>query len=375
MTGRDIYLPGKVNGICTEGVNAINILIYGDNSAAGLNLIPGFNSLGCSVDYVSNFDPKRGYFVSIPIKSGKTKNVRRISGFVNTLLLQFRLKKRYDLIIMANPFIAPFVLNNWVFRMLRERTDNLFWWITTCDTKMTLWSKVNNKPLCQICNKERGTIDQCPKFTSKGLEVERRVAECVDEIIPCGYEYASGHSSEKGNLKIIPLSSSITKGQHTNVAARDASKIKFYHGGDSIWKGSDVINHAFSSRAKKWDTKADFDYGKYLKLDEYIPFISNQDVVVDQLYNKSFGVNSIIIMQMGGLLLAGDTEKYEAFSGQPPAPYVRLSGEYDDLIEKIDDVVLNWKYYSEIRAEGPRYVEKHFSPVVIAQKFIERMKR
>ena len=354
----------------------MNILIYGDNSAAGMNLIPGFEELGCSVDYISNFDPRRDYYTSITIRSGKSKIVRRISGVVNSILLPLKLKKKYDMIIMVNPFIGPFLLSDWVFRMLKDRTENLFWWITTCDTKMRLWSKDNNKILCQKCNLEKGTLDECPKFNEIGIEFDRRVEVYVDEVISCTYEYAAGRVNTKKDIKIIPLSTSIYQNHSPCMEPGNVkqNKILFYHGAQSLFKGSDVIEEAFCYGEKRWSNKADFDIGSYMKLKNYISYILNKDVIVDQLYNRSFGVNSLLIMQSGRLLLAGDTDNYEVFNSQPPAPVVRLNGKYDNLTEKIDDIMSNWNYYSEMRAEGPAYVQKYHSPLVVAQQFLEKIK-
>jgi hypothetical protein len=355
----------------------MNILIYGDNSAAGLNLIPGFEKLGYEVDYVSNEDTKRNYYISIPIRSGKSKIMRRTSGIVNSLTLPLKLKKKYEIVIIANPFIGPYILSNIVFRTLRERTNNLFWWITTCDTRMRLWSDLNNKPLCEKCNEGRGTRNHCPKFNEQAIKYESRIEEYVDEIIPCGLEYASGHLMENKDIKIIPLSASIISNEpkkNNSLNTRMGSKLKFYHGADSIWKGSDVIGEAFSSLQKKWPSKANFNLGKYMQLKEYLSFVHEQDIIIDQLYNKSHGVNSLLIMQSGKLLVSGSCEQYESFTGQPQAPMVRLNGEYSNLVEKIDDIISNWDHYLDMRAEGPHYVDKYFSPVVIAKKFLQRIK-
>jgi len=354
----------------------MNILIYGDNSAAGKNLIPGFEGLGYTVDYVSNTDPRRGYDIDIAIRSGKSKIVRRTSGIINSILLPLKLKKKYDMIIMVNPFIGPFLLSDWIFKMLRDRTENLFWWITTCDSKMRLWSKENNATLCQRCNVERNTLDECPKFNEIGIEFDRRAEVYVDEVIPCSFEYAAGHVSAKKDIKIIPLSTSILPNHSSCIDSGNAkqNKILFYHGAQSIFKGSDVIKEAFCYGEKRWGNKADFDIGSFIKLENYILYILNKDVIVDQLYNMSFGVNSLLIMQSGRLLLAGDTDNYEVFNSQPPAPVVRLNGKYDNLTEKIDDIMSNWNYYSEMRAEGPAYVQKYHSPLVIAQQFVEKIK-
>ncbi len=352
----------------------MNILIYGDHSAAGLNLIPGFNSLGCSVDYVSNFDPKRGYFVSIPIRTGKSKNVRRISGFINSLLLPIRLKKKYDLIILPNPFAGPFMLSDWVFKMLRNRTQNLIWWAITCDTKMRIWREPRDTPLCQACNKQRGTVNNCPKFNDTGIKFERIVESYVDEIIPCALEYADGRFAENPDLKIIPLSTSITSKKPKNIDIGPKDKINFYHGANSIFKGSDVIGQAFSYGEKKWNKNANFNLAKFLPLDEYISFIYSQDAIVDQLYNESFGVNALLIMQTGSLLLVGNTEKFESFTHQNEAPIVRLTGELSNLEDSIDDIILKSDYYNEMRLSGPAYIEKYHSPSVIAKQFLDRIK-
>ncbi|MDB9733867.1 hypothetical protein OAB15_03690 [Porticoccaceae bacterium] len=338
-------------------------------------MIPGFEKLGCSVDYVSNFDPKRGYRVSIPLKQGSSKNFRRISGFVNSLLLPLKLKKNYDMIVMANPFVGTFLLSDWTLRMLRDRTQNLVWWITTCDTKMRVWEKSKDSLLCQRCNIQRGTLDTCPKLSDVGIEFDRRVELYADQIIPCALEYAEGRLSENSSIKIIPLSTSLVANQYLNVRGSDNNKLSFYHGANSIWKGSDVIGDAFSYGASKWDDKANFDLGKFVELKKYISLVAKQDVVVDQLYSKSFGVNALLVMQTGGLLLVGDTQKFETFNLQAAAPIVRLNGELNNLQDNIDNIMSNWSYYSEVRAHGPEYAKTYFSPTVIAQQFIERIKR
>ena len=353
----------------------MNILIYGDNSAAGLNLIPGFEEFGFEVDYVSNDDCKRGYFVSIPLRVGKSKLVRKTTGIVNSLKLPIILKKKYEIIIMANPYIGPLSLSKFVLQILRNRTSNLYWWITTCDSKMRLWSKTNNKVLCQKCNKGRGTVDVCPKYNPHLIKFENRVADFVDKIIPCSFEYASGHIFNKNNkfndIKVIPLAVSSRISFNKKICDDSSSNIKFYHGAESIFKGSDIIKNAFNSFFKSYENNVTFHYGSYMKLDQYIDFIAYQDVIIDQLYNKSFGINALLVMQSGRLLIAGDCQQFESFIGIKPAPMVRLNGDYENLVEKLEETISDWNYYSDLRKEGPNYVAKYFSPKVIARKFLD----
>ncbi len=105
-------------------------------------------------------------------------------------------------------------------------------------------------------------------------------------------------------------------------------------------------------------------YGEYIKL------LLEQDVIVDQLFNKSLGVNSLLSLARGKILVAGDAMLGCNAYNIPLPPMIScdpsvsgLERSMRCLLDNYDDMVFN---PDNARA----YVETYHSPKLVAQKFV-----
>ncbi len=339
-------------------------------SGAAMNLKLGFKFIGCDVVHVGYKNIFRE--IEPDINLSKYNGVK---GAIDRILksINFVLFDNYDFVIFTRYWEFPFYnnyLNEYLFRTLKKSTNFIFFWSLSCDFIVRNDFKVTS-PLCANCLKYDQQSTICKYETKQSIKKELDFKRYIDMIVPGSIEYADAYKNELNVSKqIIPISIFINKSE--NIFTTEnllKNKLKIYHSiSRNGFKGSELMLNAL----RKYKGLDNFE----LILDEKVPYethkinIINSNVVIDQLYNRSFGMNSLLTLISNRLLIAGDINDILInlnIKDQPP--YLPIN-QYDlnSTYEFLND---NKYRLIEMSNSGRDYVSKHFNSISAAQNFIK----
>jgi len=351
-------------------MSKLRVLIVGEMSSAAANLKDGFMVLGHNVAHIGNSNLFRQNPPEINLGEfpGMRGRFDKVYKSINTLILQ-----SWDMVIFARGYKFPYVarpVNDFLFNILKNNSGLLVFWALGCDPIVRKFQKDTN-PICVPCLKYDQKSDNC-KYESTALTKQSIwFKEKVDVIVPGGYSYYLAYKSKpkvQNTLIPIPVGQNILGSSGKNVFD---GKIKIYHAKSRIgFKGSGYFLDAIEKHMQL-KSKIDVVIQDRVPLDDHIRFINNSNIVADQVFNQGFGVNSLLIMSMNRLLMAGDISGQTEILGIPEPPMVSVKPNVDSVFNVIDRVMTSPGYYLDLSMQGSEYISRYFSSRRSAQRFIE----
>jgi glycosyltransferase involved in cell wall biosynthesis len=338
----------------------MNILMLGDLSSFGKNIANGLASLGHDVTHAALQNGWRENQVQIRLNSERKSIFGKVITYKNCLDLLN--KSKYDLVLLMslNPF--PRLINKYIIERIIKRSTKTFICLATCDDSMWQWGKKENYSLCYPCliHDQKKLICGTAKYKKKDNEL----LNLVDLIIPFGYEYYHSHKHLKN----------ITTPFQLPVICGSAHKLKsinnFFHGLNRYgFKGTFIVEEVFNKLSRKNRDKTFTIEGK-LPYDKYVKVLNQQDVVVDQVLNKSFGMNALIAMSKGKVVVCSEVLDVDGnVKEEIPVVY---SGKDTFSVEKaLNNIINNPNSYLNLGNEARCYVKNYHSPSLVAKKIID----
>jgi len=141
------------------------------------------------------------------------------------------------------------------------------------------------------------------------------------------------------------------------------------------FKGTDVVLAAIEILKKK---RNDFEFSliQGLAWEKYIAAVSAADVVIDQVWSQSSGMNGLWLLGMGKVVLSGNTTLCKGyFSFGQENPIIDAPPEAQLLANKLESVFDNKQKIPALVEQGRNYVAKHHNHINIAQQHIDLWKR
>jgi hypothetical protein len=346
------------------------ILIIGEMSGAAMNLKLGFKFIGCDVVHVGYKNIFREIEPDINLSkyNGVKGAIDRIIKSVNFVLFD-----NYDFVIFTRYWEFPFYndyLNEYLFKILKRSTNYIFFWSLSCDYIVRNDFKYTS-PLCANCLKYDQQSTICKYETKQSVSKELVFKRYIDMIVPGAIEYADAYKNEPNVSKqIIPISIFIDNSETNFITYNKINdKLIIYHSiSRNGFKGSELMLNAL----RRYQGLNNFE----LKLEEKVPYekhkinIVNSNVVIDQLYNRSFGMNSLLTLISNRLLIAGGiSDLLINLDIKDEPPYLPIS-QYD-LNRTYEFLNNNKNSLIEMSNRGRDYVSKHFNSISAAQNFIK----
>lgn len=349
----------------------MRILIVGDFSSAGDFLRSGFEELGVSITHVAYQNGWRKNPVQFNLTSPYEGFIGRIHNYIKPFTLNNL--KGYDAVIFVDyfPFPRSFGINSLMVKRIQENNKRSYLWVTGCDSKMRNWGKIHNTPLCDPCLKYDLQSQTC--ICEGNAAAEEEFLKGIEKIVPASFEYTQSHLADTRLTKVVPLPVEVNPLWKKKAKDRN-SPIRFFHGLNRYgFKGTYLVEEVFSRAQKKFHGSAEFLIKGKMPYEEYTALMQEQDVVVDQLFNRSLGINSLLTMAQGKILVAGDPAEACNLLSNPLPPMVRLNEPLDIVLDSaISHIVENfYSEYSDYGEKGIEYVKTYHSPRLAAEKFME----
>lgn len=350
----------------------MRVLLIGEASGVHRNLKRGLTRLGIECRFLTHttaFPWEENDDVFAPRSRGMA------GGFVRNLapLLKIARLERYDVISFAQSLST--ILGRFTryadLPLLRRKARVLSYYATGCD-ELGIIRRNPDLPYrpCTSCLASGDAY-------SRGCEVERNpIYEQSMDRARRLFDFGASSMVEYGHVEpLFPLFRRIPlpvdSGDIAFTPARDRPRPSIVHTPTRRgFKGTATVLEAIE-RLRRARDDFEFQVVEGLSYPEYLERMRNADIVIDQVYSQSPGMNALEMMAAGKVVMTGATELGLAYHGfTEPGPF-DASPDPGQLAAGLGRLLDRKAELPELGATGRRFVERYHSPETIARKFVE----
>jgi hypothetical protein len=350
----------------------MKILLLGEFSAFHKNLQVGLREHGHDVTLASSgdgFKQVRGDINYPKIKSysftGKMKYRYKYFQFIKKI-------NNYDIVQLISPNIFPArgfpfkeafnslkTKNKKVF-LVAAGSDALYWTIAKKKMRYGPFSDVLKYDL----NKEKSSFQ-----SMYNLNRDTWIADNVDGIIPCAYEYKISYDSFSKIRNPIPIPLDLTsiklKVNKVN------NQVKIFHGLSRYgFKGTRHIESAFKKLNKKYGSLISLKIDGKMNLNSYLQVLDKANIIIDQVNTFSYGVNAVYGLAMGKVVMGGAEPECKEILDVDELPVINLLPNPDHIVEKVSKIIDEKESIVNIGNRSRIFVEKLHDCRKIAEKYL-----
>lgn len=353
----------------------MKILLLGEFSGFHSTLKSGLMSLDYNVTLASTGDAWKKFNRDISILPDfKNKNIEKVFRYLFPCI-NLKQLYGYDIVQFVNPAILSVInpFNAMMGRQIARHSEKIF--LSACgDDAYYLegLKKLRYGPLV-----DAKAID----YRGHKMPVEywwtqawnRELAEMVNGIIPVMFEYAQAYRGYP-NLKVrntIPLPVNLEQLKYVGCNVNKTKKIRVFHGlNREGFKGTRYVREAFSILEKRYSGCAEFIIEGHIPYNFYISYLSEFDIVVDQVNSYSCGLNGIIAMALGKVVVGGAEPESITELGATTSPVVNVSPNVADIVGKIGALIEARGMLESIGYESRVFSESYHDHIKVSKKYL-----
>ncbi len=358
----------------------MRILLIGEYSNLHWSLSEGLREVGHEVCVLSNGDFWKNYRRDISLVRGEG----RFAG-IKYLMDAIRLLPKmrgYDVVQLINPMFLELKAERIVpfYRYLRRHNKKIFlgafgmdalWVKAGTDKKTFRYSDFNigdktidNESTRELIADWSGTAKERLNYI---------IADDCDGIIAGMYEYHTAYKERYGyKLTHIPMPINL---DNSKPPKRDDKEIiKFFIGiqkGRSQYKGTDIMLRALMRVKENYSEKCEILKAENVPFDEYSSMIENCDVLLDQLYGYSPGMNALLALAKGKIVVGGAEEEYYQIIGEEQLrPMVNVLPQEEDVYKKLEQLIQRPENINRMQEDSYTLVKKHHNHRHVAEMYL-----
>ena len=207
-------------------------------------------------------------------------------------------------------------------------------------------------------------------------KLDKYVVNRVVKIIPGLYDYYFAYKNVGCNKlsEIIPLP--IDFDEKIKPIQFDQYPVKIFHGwqiGRDLRKGNDYFDLAVRNIIQKHPNKVSYEIISGLPYSEYIKKFSKAHIVLDQCISLDKGMNAVIGMREGKVVLSGlhsMTKDYYGLSDEKNLPLVDAAPVVEEIISELETLILNPVMLNNISKNALSFIETYHDTDIVVQKYI-----
>ncbi len=354
----------------------MKILLVGEFSGFYTTLKSGLDALGYDVTFASTGNTWRKFPKDISLLPNICTS-KKMEDFFRYFLPSFNLKKMYgyDVVQFINPAILspinPFnafmgrnIVKNANRSYLSAAGDDAFYLESIQQLRYNPLDDARN-----IDYKGRKLSIEYSWYRNWNIEL----VTLVNGVIPVMYDYAQAYRSKSVEplRNTIPLPIDLTKISYVGCGG-EGQKIRVVHGlNRSGYKGTNYVEEAFAILNRRYKECAEFIIQDKMPFDKYVTSLSGFDIIVDQVNSYSSGMNGLIGMALGKVVVGGaEPESLEEF-GLSHSPVINITPNVEDIVNKLSTLIDQRKTLSEIGYESRKFAEANHDHIEIAKKYIK----
>lgn len=373
----------------------MKILLIGEYSNVHWTLSEGLRALGHEVTVVSDGDGWKDYSRDIDLRRRHVNDPSAVNRYAGTVRYLFDLARvwptlrGYDIVQLINPvFLDLRAERLWPFyRFLRRHNHRVLlgafgidhFWVKVgmdCHTfrysDFNFGSELRDYPFMH-------TMINDWLHGPKG-ELNRRIADDCHGIITGLYEYEQCYRPfypEKTRFIPFPINrSALTSTATLDPAAHDTvPPLRCFIGIQrerSAYKGTDLMLHALRSLKQDYPDRIDIFEAENVPFARYQQMMNDSHVLLDQLYSYTPGMNGLLAMAKGLILVGGgEPEHYELLGEHELRPIINVQPNAQDVYDQIlhrllqatpDDI-------RRLQLDSIAYIRRHHDHIGVARRY------
>lgn len=362
----------------------MRILLIGEYSNVHWTLAEGLRSLGHEVCVVSNGDFWKNYRRDISLTRTTYSKFEGIAYLLKTYALLPKLRK-YDVVQLINPMFLELKAERIepIYRFLKKHNKKVFlcahgmdaYWVDVCTHKPYIFRysdfNIGDKPIINsYTNEQAADWQSTPK-----AHLNRNIAQDCNGIVAGMYEYHTAYRKEHSEkLTYIPFPIEKEKNEVVRFYTNDR-KLKFFIGiqkSRSIYKGTDIMLRALERVHKDYPNDCEILKAENVPFEEYSKMVNDCDILLDQLYGYSPGMNALLAMSKGKIVVGGAEEEcYQILDENELRPMINVTPDEEDVYNKLKWLIENKEQVPRLQQESIAFVEKHHLPQKVAKQYLD----
>jgi glycosyltransferase involved in cell wall biosynthesis len=356
----------------------MKILLLGEYSSLHNTLAEGLRILGHDVTVASDgckwmendrdinlFRSGHDFFNSIKYLNRVHNVFRKFKGYD---VVQINSPSFLDLKIKRNLSFYRFLLKNNAKVFLGAFGTDYFWEKLCVENKTLKYTDlfIGEKPL---------DIYKCEWMGNQFQDANIEVAETCNGIISCLYEYYKAYEpyyKDKSAYIPLPINTDLLSYKQKGI---QEDKIKFFIGIQKLkskLKGTDLFLEEIIKIQNAYPKEVSVNTVTSLPWKEYVKTMSESDVLLDQLYSYTPGMNGLIGMAQGLVLVGGgEPEMYDLLKENNNRPIINVFPSKEDIYSKLEMLIENKKNIPELSSDSRRFAEQHHNYIKVARQYID----
>jgi hypothetical protein len=352
--------------------NKVKILLLGEFSALHKNLKEGLFELGHNAVVAAHGDGFKKVPCDVSLESNLAGVFRKIDNRLKPLYKLNQLTG-YDVVQLINPFIfsSKFFPRNLFLKAIIERNEKFFLSAAGDDAFFWRYGRKSLKygPFDDFLKYDFKS-DKFPMDTDEAFEFNTWLLEKSNGLIPIMYEYEKSYENSPKRLNTIPIPMNMNEIEyHEN---KLGSKLTVFHGLNRYgFKGTKHVEQAFDYLRKKYPNELELVIDGKMPLDEYLQLMQRTNVVIDQMYSHSLGVNGVYALAMGKIVLGGAEPESLNSLGVESSPVINLEPNSQSIIRQVEHLLDRKTEIQQMGYESRLFAERVHGHTKVAQQYID----
>lgn len=345
----------------------MKILLLGEYSALHKNLKEGLQQLGHEAVVASNRDGFKKISVDISLDSELPSIFGKFERKLKPLLSLDKMKG-FDVAQLMNPFIfhPKYFPCRFFYQKIKDHNNKFFMLAAGNDAYFSRYArqKLEYAPPDEL-------IEGYPNYmkSQSELEFNQWIVGKVRGVIPILYEYEVGYDSVPNRLPTIPIPINIDKIPYED--NKVGKKLVVFHGLNRYkFKGTCHVEEAFEVLARKYPNDLELVIDGKMPLSDYLAVMKRTNVVIDQMYSYSCGMNAIYALAMGKVVLGGAEPESLISLSVDSTPVINLKPNAQSIIEKVEQLLEKRNQFEQLGYESRKFAEEVHDYKKVAQQYI-----
>jgi hypothetical protein len=347
-----------------------NILLLGDYSGFHFNLKLGLEKLGFNVTLISNGDNYKNIPHTKEIYRSKRNGIGRFIDDFKFLFFGIKDYYNFDVVQLVSTNIfggLGYFFNYLCIEKLKKHSGLVF--LSACGTDYHVF-KVRNKLRYNYVDPAI-KIDYFGKNIYSKLRViinDKLVPKLVDGIIPSMYTYALAYSANHKIRSTVMLPYFMT---YKPIITPINGKIKIFHGiTRKGFKGTEYILEALNNVALLYPDKVEITIVERLSFDNYLQHLINCDILIDQSNSYDYGMNAVIGLANGKVVLSGNEPESIAHNNFSTNPVINILPNSEHIFSVLSELINNSEKIFSLKNQSYHHFCLHHDAVKIASKYL-----
>ncbi|OYY26990.1 MAG: glycosyltransferase, partial [Sulfurovum sp. 35-42-20] len=108
-----------------------------------------------------------------------------------------------------------------------------------------------------------------------------------------------------------------------------------------------------------------------MPLDEYLELMQRTNIVIDQVYSHSCGVNAIYALAMGKIVLGGAEPESLRSLGVDSSPVINIKPSAQSIVDEIEKILAHRSEIESIGYESRQFAENIHGHVKVAKQYLK----